>query len=299
MSSNGKAVNGKAAKVGNVDGKVLNGRSSHLGINGQTVTVNGHNGHEFLAEEVLQRVNGTLVLRDSMIGNPAAMPPRDNREATEPTGVVDEVLAVSGEAAATNSKPMSVLAQRDCQLIHRCLAGDVSAWSEIYREFHDSLLVSIRRNLNRAGSDANLVEEIAARVWYSLIKNGFDVLAKFDVSRGCRLSTYLSIVAKNEIRLLFRSERRRRSRERLASKPDITFENLIESDQLKSDGEFLVTLSGSERAFFLDVLVASPTDRKATEQRYSNENNWQLRHRIRKKLELYISGLDEKVKCRD
>ena len=38
------------------------------------------------------------------------------------------------------------------------------------------------------------------------------LLGKFDVARGCRLSTFLSVLAKNETRVLLRSERRRRWR---------------------------------------------------------------------------------------
>lgn len=312
MSSNGKVLNGEAlhratvngkshhhaALNGNsvnsraVNGKALNGRAARLGRNGQTVKANGHNDHPAMAENELHGVNRTGVLQHRMVGGIVASPEQCLGKTPVQIDGRGKVSVVSGEGMA-NGKRMSVLVQRDGQLIHRCLAGDVSAWSEIYREFHDSLLVSIRRYLNRAGQDANLVEEIAARVWYALIKNGFELLAKFDVSRGCRLSTYLSVVAKNETRVLFRSERRRRSREQLASKPDITDENLIESHQLMSDGEFLVTLSQAERAYFLDVLVASPTDREAAEQSYSTENNWQLRHRIRRKLELYISESDE------
>ena len=192
----------------------------------------------------------------------------------------------------SKSNRSSALVQRDGKLIDRCLAGDVSAWSEIYREFHDSLLVSIRRYLNRAGQDANLVDEIAARVWYALVKNGFELLAKFDVARGCRLSTYLSVLAKNETRVLFRSERRRKSREHLASRPDISDVNQFDTHQVMSDSEFLMTLSQAERAYFLEVLAAQPTDREVAEQSYSTENSWQLRHRIRKKLEQFISESD-------
>jgi hypothetical protein len=210
----------------------------------------------------------------------------------------------SGLAASvtTNSKPFPVifaasasgtLVQRDGRLVARCLAGDVVAWSEIYQDQHDSLLVLIRRFLNRAGRDVNLVEEIAARVWYVLIKNDFELLSKFDVTRGCRLATYLAVVAKNETRVLFRSERRRKTREQLASRPDITAaSSVVESSQLVADDEFLVTLSQAERTFFQDVLMAPPVDREEAEQAYSAENNWQLRSRVRKKLEQYISQSD-------
>jgi DNA-directed RNA polymerase specialized sigma24 family protein len=258
--------------------------------------INGKDGHAAVGGEEQHAVNGACVLGDRMVLDLAALSSRDEREPLTPVDVAGDALKDAGENAGeegtANGKRLNALVQRDGRLIHRCLLGDVSAWSEIYREFHDSLLVSIRRYLNRAGQDANLVEEIAARVWYALIKNGFELLAKFDVSRGCRLSTYLSVVAKNETRVLFRSERRRRSREQLASKPDITDQSLVETHQLMTDDEFLMTLSQAERAYFLDVLVAAPTERETAEQSYSTENNWQLRHRIRKKLEQYISEVD-------
>jgi DNA-directed RNA polymerase specialized sigma24 family protein len=214
-------------------------------------------------------------------------------------GVSGNAAILCGKIRLTPEGPMlnvhasasrvQTLVQRDRNLVERCLLGHVPAWSEIYQAFHETLLVSIRRYLSRAGQDRNLVEEIAARVWYSLVKNDFELLGKFDVSRGCRLSTYLSVVAKNETRALFRSERRRKTREHVASRPDITEQSHIDSTRLVTDEEFLATLSQAERAFFLDVLVAPPEQRAEAELSYSTENNWQLRHRIRKKLEQFIS----------
>jgi len=194
--------------------------------------------------------------------------------------------------APLQTRRIKPLVHSDRILIERCLAGDVSAWSEIYHEFHDSLLSSIRRYLSRARRDVDLVEEIAARVWYALIKNDFELLSQFDVERGCRLSTYLSVVAKNEARVLFRTERRRRTREHLASRPDICDEPRVQANQLLSNEEFLVTLTKAELAYFLDVLIATPENRQTAEQAYSTENNWQLRHRIRKKLEHFMSERD-------
>jgi len=259
-----------------MDGSELQSPVLRVAPGTRVKSLNGKNGHSMVAVDVAVEIESVSdeTLTSVVVEEPIPVPALRR---------VDEV--VNGMRATT---PV----QRDGQLIERCLAGDVSAWSDIYREFHESLLVSIRRYLNRAGQDANLVEEIAARVWYSLIKNSFELLAKFDVSRGCRLSTYLSVVAKNETRVLFRSERRRRSREQLASKPDVSDQGLIETHQLVTDEEFLMTLSQAEKAYFLDVLVATPTDREAAEQNYSTENNWQLRHRIRKKLEQYISEAD-------
>jgi DNA-directed RNA polymerase specialized sigma24 family protein len=177
---------------------------------------------------------------------------------------------------------------QDRLLVERCLAGEVAAWSLIYREFHESLLASIRSFLGRAGQDANLVEEIAARVWYALVKNNFELLGKFDVARGCRLSTFLSVLAKNETRVLLRSERRRRLREQLVSKSELDREHSTDTGDVLSDEEFLVTLSRAEKSFYLEVLVGRPEANEQEPQTYSQQNLWQLRHRIRKKLERFI-----------
>ena len=188
---------------------------------------------------------------------------------------------------STPQKISSPVAQ-DRLLVERCLAGEVGAWSQIYRQFHESLLASIRSFLGRAGQDANLVEEIAARVWYALVKNNFELLDKFDVARGCRLSTFLSVLAKNETRVLLRSERRRRLREQLVSKSELDREHSTDTGDVLSDEEFLVTLSKAEKSFYLDVLVNRPEANQQEPQTYSQQNLWQLRHRIRKKLERFI-----------
>jgi hypothetical protein len=188
------------------------------------------------------------------------------------------------------SKPPKISSPvaQDRLLVERCLAGEVGAWSLIYRQFHESLLASIRSFLGRAGQDVNLVEEIAARVWYALVKNNFELLGKFDVARGCRLSTFLSVLAKNETRVLLRSERRRRIREQLVSKSELDRERAADAGDVLSDEEFLVTLSKAEKSFYLDVLVNRPEQNDQAPQSYSQQNLWQLRHRIRKKLERFI-----------
>jgi DNA-directed RNA polymerase specialized sigma24 family protein len=174
----------------------------------------------------------------------------------------------------------------DRELIDQCIAGEPSAWSRMYHRFHDKLLASIRAFLGRAGGDMHLIDEIAARVWYAVIRNNFEVLSRFDTRRGCRLSTFLSVVAKTEARLLLRSERRRKLREQVASKPEVAPAKGDHLPQLLDDGEFVRTLSPAERVFYLDVLMASSEE--APEAAYSQQNLWQLRHRIRKKLERFL-----------
>ena len=219
------------------------------------------------------------------------MPKPANKRGTSPRarGPAHCNGKTASPVSSNPTKPLSLAAQ-DRLLVERCLAGEISAWSEIYRQFHERLLSSIRNLLGRQGQDTNLVEEIAARVWYALVKNDHELLGKFDARRGCRLSTFLFVLAKNETRVLFRSERRRKSREQLASRSELEGGLGGELGKTLSDEEFLVTLSPAEKTFYLDVLVARPAERELAQQAYSSEYLWQLRHRVRKKLERFILG---------
>jgi hypothetical protein len=171
---------------------------------------------------------------------------------------------------------------RDRNLVDRCLLGEVSAWSSIYRQCHNALLQAVRAFLGRAGFDTNLVEEIAARTWYAVVRDDFQLLNRFDVKYRCRLTTFLSMLAKNEARLLLRSERRRKAREQVVSRP--------EQEKLKigllSEEDFIATLSPVEKAFCQDVLFANVE--AVAPAAYTRVNHWQLRHRIRRKLDSYL-----------
>jgi RNA polymerase sigma-70 factor, ECF subfamily len=198
-----------------------------------------------------------------------------------------------GKSASRPHKPavystkavISRFVLQDRELVDRCLANEPTAWSQMYDRFHGPLLASIRAFLGKTSNDVHLIDEVSARVWYSLVRNDCDLLAKFDVQRGCRLSTFLSVLAKTEARLLLRSERRRKSREQVASKPEIAdFDD--DGIAVLSDEEFIETLSPAERAFYFEVLI--PFGDMRRESQYSRQNNWQLRHRIRKKLQQYL-----------
>jgi hypothetical protein len=152
----------------------------------------------------------------------------------------------------------------------------------MYGRFQGILLTSIRAFLGRAGQDLHLIDEISARVWYALVRNDFELMNKFDVARGCRFSTFLSVLAKTETRLLLRSERRRKLRELVASRP----EGETPEGSVLTDSEFLATLSPAELAFFNDVLVS--TISLDDQPQYTQENVWQLRHRVRRKLEQFL-----------
>jgi hypothetical protein len=132
--------------------------------------------------------------------------------------------------------------------------------------------------------DANLVEEIAARVWYALVANDAELLDRYDPSHGARIVTYLRVLARDEIKRYFRSESRRRQRE-------LKYSSLYANDQrdepelVPSIDEFSTLLTPSERRFFDNQLVSArceATEQEAAER--SPANKWQLTHRIRTKL---------------
>jgi DNA-directed RNA polymerase specialized sigma24 family protein len=180
--------------------------------------------------------------------------------------------------------------EADVRLVARCKRGEPVAWSEIYQSFHDRLQASIRPILGPMANDASLVDEIAARVWYALIRNDFELLGRFDPARGCRLSTFLGVIAKHEARQLLRSERRRRSREQGASKIEATSTLAVRELELASDEEFLATLTPSERAFYVEVLLAPEGAIPAKE--YTKANAWQLTHRVKEKMAEFLFGGD-------
>jgi hypothetical protein len=174
---------------------------------------------------------------------------------------------------------------QDRQLVDRCLAGEVAAWSTLYQQCHDALLKTIRLFLGQAGNDTNLVEEIAARTWYALVKDDGGLLGRFDSKYGCRLTTFLSFLAKNEARLLLRSERRIKIREHIASRREMEKPASL-SLLAVSDEEFIATLSPAERSYCLNVLFVA--NKNGSDSQYTQVNQWQLRHRIRRKLEQFL-----------
>lgn len=170
----------------------------------------------------------------------------------------------------------------DGLLAKRCLAGEVAAWEELYAQCHEPLLVSTRILLGGQSKDADLVDEIAARVWYALVAKDGELLSRYNPKRGARLVTFLRALAKDEIARHIRGEVRRRKRElsSLRERPRDPMKDFGHSDDSLS--EFLGTLTPHERVFCNDYLLAEPSGAK--EQSHSTANIWQLSHRIYRKL---------------
>lgn len=182
---------------------------------------------------------------------------------------------------------------QDRALVDRCLAGRSSAWDELYRRHHNRLLAAIRAMIRSPKPDVNLTEEIAARVWFALVANNAQLLDRFDVKRGCRLSTYLAMIARSEASSLFRSERRRRKRERFASRADRTRMSPGEGSTRIDWQEFLLELTPREREFLLAFLVAHPQQHEKS--MFSATNRWQLSSRIQHKLERHVTPYERDI----
>ena len=137
----------------------------------------------------------------------------------------------------------------DAALIKRCIAGEVAAWEDLYGQCHTPLLRFIECMLGTLDCDPNLVDELAARVWYALVADDGELLAQFDARRGARLSTFMQGVARDLAGRYFRAERRRRSRERAASRVRRGYATRRSNEAELSLSEFRETLSPGEREF--------------------------------------------------
>lgn len=179
--------------------------------------------------------------------------------------------------------------EQDGELIGACLAGEVKAWEELYSRCHPALLSSVKVLLGGGGCcDLNLVDEIAAGVWYALIENDGRLLARYDPRRETRLITFLRTVAKTEVSRHFRREGRRQRRERVAVRGRPAQQPAGDAQTTASLREFLPTLTAGEREFYEDHLAGLASGGGGVDREPLSANARQFRHRIRKKLLRYL-----------
>ncbi len=187
------------------------------------------------------------------------------------------------EAADAKSVNRAVLGDR--QLVDRCLRGDVAAWEELYEQCHPTLVKSIEILLGHGHSDQHLVDEIAARVWYALVADDGQLLARFDPDRGALLTTFLRMLAKDEVSRHFRTERRRRERELSALRERSRHQLADFNLPVASLSAFMATLTPHERGFCGEHLLSIPPESGETRREEPTPAAaWQLTHRIHKKL---------------
>jgi DNA-directed RNA polymerase specialized sigma24 family protein len=190
---------------------------------------------------------------------------------------------------------MTTQVRSEVSLIERCMQGESAAWDQLYRQFSRPLWASIRLLLGPGSVDPNLVDEIAARVWFALAADGGRLLDQYSAERG-KFTTYLATIARNEFRSYFRTERRSRNRERIASRREQCEDGAACLSLDHSIIEFVRKLTPAEQGFCLEVLLSAEPPRKTNgkakgsngKRSYSPSNTWQLRHRIHRKLERYL-----------
>lgn len=176
------------------------------------------------------------------------------------------------------------LIKQEKELVDRCVRGEVTAWEQLYEEHHRALLRAISVVLGPRGSDKELVDELAAQVWYSLVDKDGELLSRFSPSRNARLNTFIRAVAKDIASRYARSEQRRRERERKAAWPS----HAVPDDDTSFDDslpEFLGSLSESERQF-TEAYLLSHSGAKGDGEGpgRSAASVWQFTRRIRVKL---------------
>ena len=178
----------------------------------------------------------------------------------------------------------------DRQLVDRCLLGDSKAWSKIYHLHHDRLLMAIRTLTFGNQANAELVDEIVARVWFAVVDNDARLLDRFDPQRGCRLIAFLTGIAKFETLNFFRSERRRKRREEYVSQ---AVEQQLETQwqQRMEIEDFTNLLTPGEQKYLACELNSLLNEGEQIAGRdISDTSRWQYRSRIQKKLKIYTKN---------
>jgi hypothetical protein len=239
-----------------------------------------------VTQKKAKRIDATALSVDDLLpGTPpfSTRVSRRTRRLWEPQTLAEAEVPLEAADEAT----CEAFLQADRQLVDRCLAGEVAAWEDLYAQCHQPLCSAIRIMLGRPHVDLNLVDEIAARVWYAVVAKDGEMLARYAPGRGARLITFFCALARDEIGRHFRAEIRRRNRELsgLRERP--------RSGQLESAysaiglQEFLSTLTPQERVFCCEVLLAEPGPGGETSR--SGSNIWQLTHRVFQKLQSFLA----------
>ena len=181
--------------------------------------------------------------------------------------------------------------QADRLLVGRCLAGEPAAWEEIYGQYHAPLCALIRSQMSPDCCDPNVIDEIAARVWYDLVKDDGRLLARFDPCRDVRLGAFLRGLARIEILRYRRGEHRRCDGEAKVRANHRQHAPLSEYQVDALLNDFVATLTPNERLFLQDYALfpsVEGTNTDSTEP--SDSSKWQRCHRIRLKLRAFFAG---------
>jgi hypothetical protein len=141
--------------------------------------------------------------------------------------------------------------------------------------------------LGPGGADLSRVDEIAARVWYALVRNDGKLLDRFDPTRHARLGGFLRGLARIEIMQYFRAEYRRRTQESACPRRHSGAAAASDWQVTAMIDDFATTLTAGEQEFLEEHLLGQPD---GDGRELSEANAWQRRHRIRSKLKAFFWG---------
>jgi hypothetical protein len=200
-----------------------------------------------------------------------------------------------GTPAAAHTAPtenQADAARADRLLVDRCLLGEVAAWEELYQRHHSGLCALIKSLLQPGCRDRSVVDEIAARVWYAIVRNDGELLGRFDPQWGLRLATFLRGLARIEMLQFFRAEHRYRAREAAVSRrlPLKAIPSEWEVEVILN--EFTATLTPGEQRFLEEYLLLTRPAEADTSPPPSDTSVWQRRHRIRSRLVAFFRDED-------
>ena len=139
--------------------------------------------------------------------------------------------------------------------------------SQLFTEWNQTLIGFLSRRCS-----IELAEEIASRTWYQVLKSQ----CKYDASRGS-FYTWLTYIAKSELRMYCRSENRQKRRCNAAAKPESETYYTIDEEAL------LDTLSPSEADYYLSLI-------KGESFALTDSYRWQLASRLRKKIATFFDS---------
>ena len=176
------------------------------------------------------------------------------------------------------------------RIVERCLSGDERSWERLYRKCHPRLRKTIELLMGREAPDVNVIEEIAARVWYALLKDNRRLLAAYDADRESELDGFFMGLARIEILRYTRAERRRLSHELSGGRKRLEEERVSDWQLANLMEEFASTLTPRERDFMEHFLMASD-ESDAGLADLPPTTIWTRRHRIRRKLDRFLDNL--------
>jgi hypothetical protein len=180
----------------------------------------------------------------------------------------------------------------DQQIVKRCLLGDERAWERLYCKYHPCLRKAIDVLLCPDGSDVHTAEEIAARVWYTLLRDNCRLLETYDANRDSTLDNFLIGLARIEILRYTRAERRRHSYEMLGGRRRLEEQRVSDCQVTTMIDEFASTLTPGQREFMERFLTGrAENEPESGLNELSGTSIRSRRHRIRRKLNNFLENL--------